>query len=74
MNPAGRPAATSPIGVRLRTLRMAKGWSVRSLARTLHMTPHAIYQWEVGTRVPTVDKVEAYLRAIGESITIGVPQ
>ncbi len=63
-----------PIGVRLRTLRMAKGRSVRSLAAVLHVTPPTIYQWEVGTRVPTVDKVEAYLRAIGESLVIGVPQ
>lgn len=74
MNPYGRPADSTPIGVRLRALRLLRNRSVPSLAAALHVTPTTIYQWEVGTRMPTVDKVEAYLRAIGESLTIGAPQ
>lgn len=74
MNPYGRPADSIPLGLRLRTLRLAHNRSVRSLAAALHVSTPTIYQWEVGTRMPTVDKVEAYLRAIGESLTIGVPQ
>lgn len=74
MNPEGRPQCTEPIGVRLRRLRLAKGRSVKAVARSLYVTAPTIYQWETGARMPTVDKVEAYLQAIGESIVLGVPQ
>ena len=74
MNPNGRPEDRDPIGVRLRRLRMAKGRSVKSVAQALRVTTPTIYQWEVGSRMPTVDKVEAYLAAIGESIVLGVLQ
>lgn len=62
------------IGVRLRTLREAKGWSRKSIADQLHVTKTCITQWELGYRTPNVDMVDAYLRVIDESLTIGVPR
>ena len=45
----------------IRQLRLERGWSQAELATRLEVTPHAVYMWERGRRVPrlmTMHKME----------------
>lgn len=42
----------------LRMLRMERGWSQNDLAERIHSTKSTVSNWEQGTRVPKIEKLE----------------
>ena len=56
-------------GQNIASLRMQKGISVRELQRMLGFaTPQAIYKWQRGETLPTVDNLIALARVLDVSI------
>lgn len=51
----------------LRELREEKGWSQKTLAGKVHIDPSTLQKIEAGTRRPSVEVLEALLRALGAS-------
>jgi transcriptional regulator with XRE-family HTH domain len=53
------------LGERLRQLRLRSGLSLRALARQLEISPSAVSQIERGTMRPSVNRLIAYVAAVG---------
>jgi transcriptional regulator with XRE-family HTH domain len=52
------------LGFGLRTVREARGYGVRELARRADLNPQDLSKWEYGKRVPTVEAVALLLGAL----------
>lgn len=52
----------------IRRLRKAKGWSQETLAKELHMTQHALSQYETGKRAVPLETFEKILKTLGVQI------
>lgn len=57
----------------IRRLRIAKGWTQEQLAEKVHITRHALNQYERGKRSVTLDMYENILKALEVSIKYQVP-
>lgn len=71
-NAAAARTTSWPIGAEMRRLREAAGMTQTAVARRMFMTPHAVRTWEAGRRHPGVELLDAYLKIVGGSITLGV--
>jgi DNA-binding transcriptional regulator YiaG len=67
-----RKCATVDLGDQLRAMRVASGLSQRAVARLVHVAPNTVTHWETGHRCPALPDLDAYLRVVGGSITLGV--
>jgi len=61
------------LGAQLRAFRMAAGLTQREVARRVKVSPNTITHWEGGHRCPMILDLDAYLRVVGASITLGAP-
>jgi DNA-binding transcriptional regulator YiaG len=43
----------------------------REVAHKVHVSPNTVSHWETGHRCPAIPDLDAYLRAVGASITLG---
>lgn len=66
-----RRTDTWPIGDRMREARRSAGFSQRRVAAALSVSERAVREWESGRRKPRIDILDAYLRLVGGSITLG---
>jgi transcriptional regulator with XRE-family HTH domain len=62
---------TWPIGERMRAFREDADMTQKAVARRMFVSPRTVRDWEAGRRHPTVLMLEAYLRVVGGSITLG---
>jgi transcriptional regulator with XRE-family HTH domain len=62
------------LGARLSKFRVAAGLLQRQVAVLVRVSPSTVAMWESGRRTPTVYDLDAYLRVVGGSITLGVSQ
>jgi transcriptional regulator with XRE-family HTH domain len=58
------------LGVRIRRLREARGWSQSALARELECAPAVIWFWESGRKYPSVTNFAALAQAFGVSLDV----
>jgi transcriptional regulator with XRE-family HTH domain len=66
MEPSERHDAARALGAALRGQRMARGLSLRALARAIGLSAHAtLVDYEYGRRIPPEDLVSAYERVLG---------
>jgi transcriptional regulator with XRE-family HTH domain len=72
VNPLTRRVATWPIGEQMREVRADAGRTQRWVGRHLYVSERTVREWECGRRKPTVEMLDAYLRLLGGSITLGV--
>jgi transcriptional regulator with XRE-family HTH domain len=61
-----------PLGDMLIKARKASGLSQVAVARALSVHATTVLGWERGYRQPHVDMIDAYLKVVGGSITLGV--
>lgn len=59
-----RPAPISPVVVRLKARRIARGLSVRAAAKLSGISHVQIQNWENGAYAPTLAGVEKYARGL----------
>ena len=55
------------LGLRIATLRRAKGWNQAELARRLRISPSAVGMYEQGRREPALDIIVALTELFGVS-------
>jgi transcriptional regulator with XRE-family HTH domain len=67
-----RKYPTQELGARLAAMRHAAGLLQREVAARLFVAPSTVAQWETGRACPVVQDLDAYLRVVGGSITLGV--
>lgn len=60
-----------PIGELMRNARAAADLTQKAVARKLYVTPHTVREWECGRRHPSITMLDAYLRIVGATITLG---
>ena len=60
------------LGVVVRELREAKGWSQTQLAREAGMTQPAVARFEAGGTIPTLPVLQRLARALDADLTITV--
>lgn len=60
-----------PIHDRMRAAREASGMTQKAVARRLFVSPNTVTHWESGRRLPHVDMLDAYLKIVGATITLG---
>lgn len=61
------------LGQRMKEARLTAGLTQKAVARRLFVTPATVRCWEGNRRVPSVPMLDAYLRVVGASMTLGVP-
>ena len=61
-----------PINEQMREARHAAGLTQAVVAKRLFVARTTVKCWEAGLRTPHVDMLDAYLRAVGGTITLGV--
>lgn len=60
-----------PIGDLMREARVAAEMTQEEVARRMFVSVHTIGAWESGYRRLSVDMLEAYLKVVGGTITLG---
>jgi DNA-binding transcriptional regulator YiaG len=71
-NPLTRRTTTWPIGEQMRNARADAGRTQGWVGRQLYVSERTVREWESGRRKPTIEMLDAYLRLLGGSITLGV--
>lgn len=61
-----------PIGQQMKEARQAAGLTQKAVARRLFVTAATVRCWEGDRRMPHIDMLDAYLKVVGASITLGV--
>jgi DNA-binding transcriptional regulator YiaG len=56
----------------MRAFREDADLTQKVVARRMFVSPRTVRDWEAGRRHPTVLILDAYLRVVGGSITLGV--
>lgn len=72
--PAARPRAQAPaipLGQQMREAREAAGMTQQAVARRIFVGASTVRCWEGGRRTPSVAMLDAYLRVVGATITLG---
>jgi transcriptional regulator with XRE-family HTH domain len=65
------PTTAIPLAATLLAARKASGLSQKEVARRLFVNATTLTGWESGKRQPHVDMIDAYLKIVGGSITLG---
>lgn len=60
------------LGVRVRELRQARGWSQSDLASAAEMTQPAVARLEAGGTVPTLGVLRRVARALGAGLAVEI--
>lgn len=61
-----QPATMSTLGQRLKTARVAAGYTVASLARELDVDQRTVAGWQSGRSTPTVERLLEIARVLGQ--------
>jgi DNA-binding transcriptional regulator YiaG len=61
-----------PIGEQMREARFDAEMTQTSVAHRLCVSVRTLREWESGRRKPNAEQLDAYLRVVGGSITLGV--
>lgn len=60
------------LGAQMRAARNESGLTMKAVARQLFVAVYTVRRWEHGTRMPQVDMLDAYMRAVGGFIVLGL--
>lgn len=60
-----------PIHQQMHEAREAAGMTQKAVARRLFVAESTVRCWEAGRRMPHVDMLDAYLKIVGATITLG---
>jgi len=72
--PVSHRTTTWPIGEQMREARFNAELTQKAVARRMFVSPRTVREWESGRRKPTVEMLDAYLKIVKGSITLGVPR
>lgn len=59
----------SPLGIRIREARTAKGWKQKHLAAEVRVEPMTVSRWERGATQPDLDVVRLIAEATGKPVS-----
>src|SRR5437868_7099622 len=65
-------ATRSPLGIRIREARAAKGWKQKHLAAEVRVEPMTVSRWERGATQPDLDVVRLIAEATGKPVSFFV--
>lgn len=66
-----RPLITDTLGQQMRAAREAAGLTQKAVARRIFVGASTVRCWEGGRRTPSVIMLDAYLRVVGATLTLG---